>query len=371
MNVSKASDRAKIQKASPSPYMKTSYSKELVIDAFDTPFRKKNVLAGVLILLLIPVVCGNYLIHIINMAAFAAIGALALNLLCGNAGLLSLGQAGFMASGAFTTAILGERFGMPAWVVLPSAGVVGAVLGFLAGLPSLRLKGMYLGLSTLAVHYLIVYALSEYQYYGGSGFGITIKTSEAGPLALGSDKVWYFILCSCVFIVALFIKNLLRSRPGRAWIAIHNRDIAAEIIGINIGFYKILAFVVSSSITAMSGSLYAYYTKVATIDEYSFAMTVSYLAMIIVGGLGSILGSLIGAFIVTCLPFLLMAVVDHLEITGAIKNYFFAVQSGFFGMIIILFLLVEPLGLTEIWRRIRTYFQLWPFKFKPLAVTKR
>ena len=144
------------KKASPSAYLKTSYSEELVIEASDTPFRKKNLIAGILIILLIPFVSSNYLIHIINMAAIAAIGALALNLLCGNAGLLSLGQAGFMASGAFTTAILGERFGMPAWVVLPTAGVVGALLGLLAGLPSLRLKGMYLGLSTLAVHYLIL-----------------------------------------------------------------------------------------------------------------------------------------------------------------------------------------------------------------------
>ena len=263
-------DQVAIKRHPPVAYLKTSYAKELVIEAFDTPFRKKSLIAGILRPAFIPFVSSNYLIHIVNMAAIAAIGALALNLLCGNAGLLSLGQAGFMASGAFTTAILGERFGMPAWVVLPTAGVVGALLGFLAGLPSLRLKGMYLGLSTLAVHYLIVYALSEYQYYGGSGFGITIKIDETRTVCSVSDKAWYFVLCLSVLIVALFIKNLLRSRPGRAWIALHDRDVAAEIIGINIGLYKILAFVVSSSITAMSGSLYAYYTRVATIEEYSF-----------------------------------------------------------------------------------------------------
>ncbi len=362
---------AKVKKAPNSPYLKTSYAKELVIAAFDTPFRKKASVVGVFLLLSLPFVSSNYLIHIVNMAAIAAVGALSLNLLCGNAGLLSLGQAGFMASGAFTTAILAVRFGMPVWVVLPTAGVVGGVLGFLAGLPSLRLKGMYLGLSTLAVHYLIVYALSEYQYYGGSGFGIPIKVDQSGLFNLSSDRAWYFVLCFSVFIVALFIKNLLRSRPGRAWVALHDRDIAAEIIGINIGRYKILAFIVSSSIIAMSGSIYAYYTGVATIEEYSFGMTVSYLAMIIVGGLGSIFGSLVGAFIITSLPFLLMGIVDHFEITGAIKNYFFAVQSGFFGIIIIAFLLIEPLGLAEIWKRIRIYFERWPFKYKPLAITKR
>lgn len=359
------------KKAPLSPYLKTSYSKEMVINEFDSPFRKKNAFLGILILIAIPFISSNYLIHIINLTAIAAIGSLSLNLLCGNAGLLSLGHAGFMAAGAFTTAILTVHLEMPIWVVLPLSGIVGGILGLIAGLPSLRLKGMYLGLSTLAIHYLIIYALSEYQYYGGFGFGIPIKDVEIGTFSLSDDRIWYFILCLIVFIVALFVKNLLRSRPGRAWIAIHNRDIAAEIMGINIGFYKVLAFIVSSSITAMVGCIYAYYTNVATVGEYSFTMTISYLAMIIVGGLGSIFGSLVGAILITSLPFILIGIVDFFEITGAIKDYIFAVQSGLFGIIIILFLLVEPRGMAEIWRRIKIYFILWPFKNKPLTVTKR
>jgi len=357
--------------AGKSPYLKTSYAKDMVIEAFDTPFRKKSTVLGLIVWGLFPFIAGNYSIHIVNLIAIAAIGALALNLLCGNAGLLSLGHAGFMASGAFTTAILSVNFGMPIWVVLPAAGLVGALFGFVAGLPSLRLKGMYLGLSTLAIHYVIVYIFSEYQFYGKFGFGIPIKDPQIGPLTLSSDRTWYFILCFLVWLVGIFIKNLLRSRPGRAWVAIHNRDIAAEVIGIHIGYYKVLAFVVATSITAMAGGLYAYYTNVATIDEYSFSMTISYLAMIIVGGMGSVLGSLMGAFLITSLPFMLMYFIDYFEITGLIKDYFFAIQTGLFGMVIIFFLLVEPLGLSEIWRRIRVYFQLWPFRLRPLQVTKR
>ena len=354
-----------------SPYLKTSYDKDLVIESFDTPFRKFFSILGLSIVIAFPFCVGNYFIHIANLIAIASIGAIALNLLCGNAGLLSLGHAGFMAAGAFTTAILSVRFNFPIWIVVPCAGLVGAIFGLVAGLPSLRLKGMYLGLSTLAVHYVIIYIFSEYQYHGGFGFGITIEDPKIWSFRLSEDRTWYFVLCFIVFCLALFIKNLLRSRPGRAWIALHNRDIAAEVIGIHIGYYKVLAFIVSTSVTAMAGSIYAYYTNVATIDEYSFPLTISYLAMIILGGMGSILGSIMGAFLITSLPFVLMYLIDYLEISGLIKEFFFAIQTGLFGALIILFLLVEPLGLVEIWRRIRSYFDLWPFRFKPLQVTRK
>ena len=359
------------KKAPKSPYLKASYSQDMALSAFDTPFRKRCMSIGILILILFPFVANRYLIHIANLVAIASIGALALNLLCGNAGLLSLGHAGFLAAGAFTTAIMATHLGLPIWVVVPVAALVGAVLGFLAGLPSLRLKGIYLGISTLAAHYVILYALSEYQFYGGFGFGIQIQDPTIFGFTLSSERRWFFVLCIIVWIVAMFIRNLLRSRPGRAWIAIHNRDIAAEVMGINIGFYKVLAFIVSTSITTVAGSLYAYYSNVASVAEYSFELTIRYLAMIIVGGLGSVLGSLMGAALITMVPFLLMYLFKFFEITGVVENYFFVVQSGVYGVIIIAFLLVEPLGLAEIWRRIRDYFMLWPFRYKPLTVTKR
>lgn len=360
-----------IEKAPQSPYLKTSYARDMVLAAFDSPFRKKWALVGILLLVLFPLIASNYVIHISNLIAIACVGSLALNLLCGNAGLLSLGQAGFLAAGAFTTAIMSTDFGLPVWMVLPTAALVGAALGVIAGLPALRLKGIYLGISTLAVHYIIMYFLSEYQFHGGFGFSIKIEEPRIGPFTLSTERAWYFVLCIFVCVCGIFVRNLLRSRPGRAWTAIHNRDIAAEVMGINIGYYKVLAFVVSTSMTSMAGSVYAYYTSSASVAEYSFGLTISYLAMIIVGGLGSVLGSILGAFLITLVPFFLMYLVDFLKISGAVKEYFFAVQSGTFGLIIIVFLLAEPLGLAEIWRRIRDYFMLWPFRYKPLTITKR
>jgi branched-chain amino acid transport system permease protein len=354
-----------------SSYLKTSIISDMAMIAFDTPFRRIWAVVGLLIIAVFPFLATPFFMHIANLIAIASIGAMALNLLSGNAGLLSLGQAGFLASGAFTTAIMTVNFSMPFWVTIPAAGVVGAILGFIAGLPSLRLKGIYLGLSTLAMHYVITYACSEYQFWSGSNFGIVIKPPSIGPLVLADDRVWHYFLWIFVGIVGIFITNLLRTRPGRAWTAIRNRDIAAEVMGINIGYYKVLAFVVSTAIIGMAGSIYVYYTKVASIEEYSFILTISYLAMIISGGMRSVLGSLMGAFLITSLPYSLIYLFGLFEVSGVLKDYFFSLQSALFGLVIIVFLLVEPLGLAEIWRRVRVYFELWPFRYKPLSVTKR
>ena len=360
-----------INKNSKSPYLKTAYVIDMRLEAFATPFRRFWALIGVLFFVIFPFWASDYFIHIANLIAISCIGAIALNLVCGTAGLLSLGHAGFMASGAFTTAIMTVNFQMPVWVVIPASAMMSGLLGVIAGLPALRLRGIYLGLSTLAMHYIIYYGCSEYQFHGGFGFGINISDPSIAGIAISSDIAWYFILGISVFITALFVRNLIRTRPGRAWMAIHSRDVAAEAMGIAIGRYKVAAFMVSGAITGLAGSIYAYYTNVASVEEYNFLLTIQYLAMIIVGGMGSILGSLFGAFIVTVLPFLLMFLFGFFEISGTMKEFFFAVQSGLFGVVIITFILFEPLGLQEIWRRIRDYFMLWPFKYKPLSSTKR
>ena len=354
-----------------SPYRKTSYFEDMAIKAFETPFRKKCLIAGVIFGVAFPFISPPFILHVINLIAIASIGALALNLLIGNAGLLSLGHAGFMAAGAFTTAIMTVNFGMPIWIVLPAAILIGGLFGFVAGLPSYKLKGIYLGLSTLAVHHIIQYGCSEYQYYGGFGYGIVIKAPSIGHVVLTNKIEWYFFLWIIAALVALFITNLLRSKPGRAWVAIRDRDIAAEVIGINIGDYKIMAFILSSGLTSLAGSLYAYYTAVASADQYSFSLTISYFAMVIVGGVGSVLGSFLGAFLITVLPYGLMYLTGLFEVSFSVKEYFSIIESAIFGIVIVLFLLAEPMGLAEIWRRTRIYFELWPFRYKPLTITKR
>ncbi|RLB03724.1 MAG: branched-chain amino acid ABC transporter permease [Deltaproteobacteria bacterium] len=365
------SNKGDIKRYSKSPYMKVSYPQDMVISAFDTPFRRKWAVVGIVFFLALPFIVTPFFVHIANLIMIACIGAMALNLVTGVAGLLSLGHAGFMCAGAFTVAICASRWGMPIWFSIPAAGVVGAFLGLLAGLPSFRLKGLYLGISTLAMHFIILYVAREYQFYAGYGHSIKVVDPSIGPFVISGGKNWYFVLAGFVWLTALFITNLLRSRPGRAWIAIRDRDISARAMGINIGRYKVLAFMVGTAITSIEGGLYAYYTNMVSADEYTFYLTVSYIAMIIVGGVGSVLGSIMGAVLITLIPHLLMYLFGLIDVPIVIKEYFFAIESGVFGLIIIFFILVEPLGLIEIWRRIRVFFELWPFKYRPLMITKR
>lgn len=365
------SEKGDVRGFSPSPYMKVSYPKDMAISAFDTPFRRKWMVVGIALLLALPFVARPFFVHIANLILIACIGAMALNLVTGVAGLLSLGHAGFMCAGAFTVGICGSRWGMPIWLSLPAAGLVGAFLGLVASLPSFRLKGLYLGISTLAMHFIICYAASEYQFNAGYGHSIKVVDPSIGPFVISGEKSWYFVLAGFVWVTALFITNLLRSKPGRAWIAIRDRDISARAMGINIGRYKILAFMVGTAITSIGGGLYAYYTNMVSADEFTFYLTVSYLAMIIVGGTGSVLGSIMGAVLITLVPHLLMYIFGLIDVPIALKEYFFALESGVFGLMIVIFILVEPLGMVEIWRRIRVFFELWPFKYRPLMITKR
>jgi branched-chain amino acid transport system permease protein len=361
----------KIKHYSKGPYLKTSYRADMAIEALDTPFRRVCLFFALLVGVIYPFIAPPFWVHLTNLVAIACIGALALNFVIGNAGQVSLGQAGFLCAGGFVTAIMTVEFGTPFWAVILSSALVGALLGLIGGLPSMRLKGMYLGLSTIAVHYIILFCAKEYQFRSGSSFGIVVARPHIGPFLLSDDRVWHFFLWFVVGLVTIFIINLLRTRVGRACIAIADREVAARFMGISIGYYKVLAFVVSSAIVAVAGSLNAYYISTVAAEQFTFLLTIQYLAMIIVGGLGSVLGSFLGAFLITLLPYGLTHLSHAFTVSAYLERYFFAVESGVFGLLIILFILFEPDGLVEIWRKIRDYFMLWPFRFKPLKITRR
>ena len=351
--------------------MKRSYFEDMALSAFDTPFRKRCTIVGIAFFVIYPIFSPPFFVHISNLIAIACMGAMALNLVSGTAGLLSLGHAGFMCAGAFTVGLLGGKAGLPIWMTIPAAGVLGAILGMFSGLPSLRLRGIYVGIGTLAIHFIILYLASEYQFFAGYSQGIRIEDPSIGIFVLSDKKAWHFFLWIFVGLTGLFVANLLRSRPGRAWMAIRDRDIAAKVMGINVGWYKISSFMVSTTITTISGGLYAYYTNLAAVEEYTFYLTISYLAMIIVGGIGSLLGSIMGAFLITLIPYFLIYLFGFFKAASYLRDYLYALESGIFGLLIIIFLLIEPRGLVEIWRRTRIFFELWPFKYKPLMITRR
>jgi branched-chain amino acid transport system permease protein len=337
------------------------------------PYQKLIIALILIAALALPAGSSGYFLHLMNLCLLACIGALGLMILTGFCGQISLGHAAFLAIGAYTTVILTVHLKMPFIVVVPAAAITGAFVGFIVGLPSLRFRGVYLAISTLAMHYAIVFLCTAYQakFGAAAGAGITISDPVIGSFVLSGEFKWYYVLLALTVLVTLGCVNLIRTRPGRAWMAIRDRDIAAEALGINLTRYKLSAFMLSATLASVSGSLAAYYSNVVTVEAYTLDLAVIYVAMIIVGGMGSILGGLMGAIFITLLPFGIERLFETLPRAWRFGSTMFGVQVAAVGVCIILFLLFEPKGLAEIWRRIETYFDRWPFRFRPLDTTRR
>ena len=348
-----------------SGYFKTTYKSDLaIVETFSLWICLIILTLG---LIVFPFFASAFLMDLANQVFLALIGAIALMLLTGYAGQISLGHAGLIAAGAFTTAILFKELNAPIWVTLPASGLTGAILGITFGLPSLRLKGLYLALSTLALHFIVIYIGAEYETQRGFATGVVIDSPSIGPFLIEDPRLWYFSLLIIDILVVIFSINLVRSRTGRAWMAIRDRDVAAEALGIKVASYKLSAFVLTSALTSIAGCLFAYYRGFVSVEAFSLHMTIEYLAMIIIGGLGSILGAIFGTIFVVLLPYIIDALVDILHVPTRLTTYMFAIKYSAFGLIMIIFLVFEPRGLVGIWQLIRDYFILWPFKHKPLG----
>jgi branched-chain amino acid transport system permease protein len=334
------------------------------IRLLDSGFVRFWAAAGLIAALLLPLALTNFWTGIANQVFIAVIGALALNLLMGTTGQISLGHAGFVAAGAFTVAALITHFQAPIGLTLLAAAAVGAVLGVLVGLPALRLKGLYLAVSTLAAHFVIIVGVGQYQSAISYGSGFNIPSPAILGLEIGSERAWYFFLLPFALGVLLLNLNWLRSAYGRAWMAIRHRDIAAAAMGINVARYKLLAFSASTSLTCVAGALWAYHTAFVSVEAFDFDLLIQYLAMVIIGGLGSVLGACLGALFVVVLPHVISILAAKISFLQGLGGTTFDLQVGVFGVVMLLFLIFEPRGLSGIWARAQFYFQLWPFKYR-------
>lgn len=343
-----------------SGYFKTHYGEDL--DLLETRLQKASLAAALVILLAYPLVASPFFIGLANQVFLAIVGAAALMLLTGYAGQISLGHAGLLATGALTTGIMFKEFGAPFWVTLPSSAVMGAVLGIVFGIPSLRLKGLYLAVSTLALHFVVSFVGGEYETRQGFYTGVVISPPQIGEFQLNEGYQWYFVLLAIDILVMVFCINLVRSRTGRALMAVRDREIVAEALGIPIRRCKLTAFVLSSAMTAVAGCLIAYYRGFVSIDAFTLNLTIEYVAMVIIGGLGSMLGVVLGALFVVTFPYFIEGVLRIVPTPQGMANEIFAINFAAFGLVMILFLVFEPLGLVGIWHRIRNYFLLWPFR---------
>ena len=348
-----------------SGYFRTGYAQDFAL--IQTRLERAALAIFVMGLVAFPFLVTVFYLDLACQVFLAAIGALSLMLLTGYAGQISLGHAGLIAAGAFTVGILFREFAAPFWLTLPAAAAVGAILGFIFGLPSLRLRGLYLAISTLALYFVVVYVGGEYENTRGFSTGIMVDPPNIGTFALKNPRVWYFVLLAAAAATFLLCANLLRSRTGRAWRAIRAHEIVAEALGISVAGYKLSAFVISSAMASVAGALFAYYRGFVSVEAFSLFLSIQYIAMIIIGGMGSLLGALLGALFVTLFPYLIEAVLMKLPNAQGYAGALFAVDYASFGLVMILFLVLEPLGLVGVWHRLQNYFVMWPFKYRPVA----
>ena len=343
---------------------KESYAQELTI--FETDFGRLATVVGlVLLFAVVPFVSGAYILYIIITIGIYAIAAIGLNLLIGYTGQISLGHGAFFGVGAYAAAILATKVGVPFLIAVPAAGVITALVGMVFGIPSVRLKHLYLCIATLAGQIILEYVFVQWESLTGGAAGISIPTASLFGLDLGSDRNFFFVVFVCFAVMTWMAVNLIRTRYGRAFIAIRDNDQAAEGMGIPIFLYKLLSFAISSFYAGFAGALFAYYMMSITPEPFSLWLSIEYIAMIIIGGLGSIPGAVFGTVFIVVLNEVLSLITEFLMNIGTagVGITIAPLREFAYGLAIVLFIIFEPKGLAEVWRIVRSNFRLWPFSY--------
>ncbi|APD08441.1 MULTISPECIES: branched-chain amino acid ABC transporter permease [Thermus] len=323
-----------------------------------TPLGRLALWAFLLLLLLLPFLLGPYPMYVATLVAIGALSALGLHLLVGGAGQISLGHAAFMGVGAYAASHL---FGPLAPLGILLGGLIAALLGLVLALPSLRIKGVYLAIATLAFQFLADYVFKNWEAVTGGIRGRTLPPPQVLGLSLDTpERLWYLVL---LFALPLFFygKRLLMTRAGRAFNAVRDNDLSARVAGVDLTRVKLFAFALSAFYAGVAGGLLAQLYKAVTPEYFPLSVSIQYLAMVIVGGAGTVLGAVLGAFFVLLIPEVLNSFV------GALGPEYAATLAAWrnvaFGLLILLFLILEPLGLVGLWGRIRNYFRTWPLPY--------
>ena len=342
-----------------------NYAQELSI--FETWFGR--VCLGIFLILLFsvaPFFLSPYLLYILNTIGILAIAAIGLNLLIGYTGQISLGHGAFFGVGAYAAAILATRLGVPFYLSIPTAGFITAMIGMIFGIPSGRLKGLYLTIATLAGQFIIEYVLIQWESLTKGTMGITLPSPGILGWNIAGNKAFFFLIFICLVLMTWFAVNIMRSKYGRAFIAIRDNDRAAEGMGIPIFKYKLLSFAISSFYAGFAGALWAYYMVSITTEPFNLGLSVEFIAMVIIGGMGNIPGAIFGATFITILNEVLRYATGVLMNVSAITSLglnMAPLREFVFGLAIVLFILLEPKGIAELWRILRSNFRLWPFSY--------
>ena len=342
----------------PSGVFQGSFGQDMAI--FRTKTHWGMLLALLIFLFTMPFYASDKMLTIMTIMGITIIAVLGLNILTGYCGQISMGHAGFMAVGGYTSAILCAKLGWPFWVALPCAGLSAGIVGIIFGLPSLKIKGFYLIMSTIAAQFIVIWVILQLRGLTGGTDGLSIPRPEIAGFVIKS-KASYFILVMIIACIATYLaKNIVRTRVGRAFIAIRDNDLAAEVMGVNLWIYKLLAFFIGCVFAGVAGALMVHYLAFANVEQFPFINSVWYLGMLIVGGMGSTAGVIFGVVAIKLL--------EQLATTAGpvLANIFVPQVAASLalicnGLVIIIFLIFEPRGLAHRWEMIKAYYRRWPF----------
>jgi branched-chain amino acid transport system permease protein len=344
----------------PSGVFNQSYAEDMAIVRTKTQW--VILLVFLVFLFSSPLYFSDRILTIMTIIGITIISVHGLNILTGYCGQLSIGHVAFMAVGGYTSAVLCAKFGWTFWAALPCAALMAGMMGLLFGLPSLRVKGFYLVMATIAAHFIIIWLILQLRSITGGADGLAVPRVAIGNFVFKS-KSSYFYLVMIIACLATFVAiNIVRTRAGRAFIAIRDNELAAEAMGVNLWTYKLLAFFIGCIFAGVAGSLLVHYYAFASPTQFPFMDSVWFLGMLIVGGMGSTTGAIFGAIALKLLDELVTLVGPILSAVVAAQA---AASLGLImrGLILILFLIFEPRGLAHQWEKIKAYFKLWPFSY--------
>ncbi|TAK36923.1 MAG: branched-chain amino acid ABC transporter permease [Chloroflexota bacterium] len=316
------------------------------------------------LLAVLPVILPSRFMVSLILIGISIVALHGLNLVTGYAGQISLGHAAFMAVGAFSSAYFVVQLHWPFWVALPLAGVVAAVVGMIFGVPSLRIKGFYLALATLAAHFVIIFVINRLPQIGGA-LGQLVPRPAFGGLVINDDVKYYYMVVSVAVIMTFFAKNLVRTNIGRALVAVRDSDLAAEVMGVDVFRYKVLAFGLSAFYAGIAGALLAFYMGMANTQYHQLNDAIWYLGMLVVGGLGTTMGPIFGAIffqiIQEFVTFLGPAI--HSSFPFVVPEVSSGLSLIVWALIVLLFLIFEPRGFSHRWEIFKAYYRLHPYAY--------
>jgi branched-chain amino acid transport system permease protein len=348
----------------PAGDFRTSYRADTTI--FPTRNSRIALLLGIALLCAAPLVLDRYWLHLLINIGFLGIAALGLNILVGFTGQISIGHAAFFGFGAFASAWLHDTFHIPVFLCIPLAGWMTMAVGLVFGAPAARLKGLYLAIATLAAQFILEDFFARAQWFSGGVAGRITEPVALFGYSFDRDESYFYIVLFAVITMFTAAANIMRTRDGRALVAVRDHYLSAEMMGINLAYYRTLSFGIASFYAGIGGALYAHYLLFVSVEAFNILFSIQFLGMVIIGGLGSIMGSLMGAAFMVLLPEAVQSlasalqgsVIDQALRLGTAISY---LREMAIGAAIILFLIFEPDGLARRWRLIRAYWKLYPY----------